>query len=213
MDKFVVKAPKSGPNPSHKSEQSLKQAALTDLKRVVVVDDLVRIKAKLEENKSNTVLLECLNTLNEKIPSRKILIETKIGRTVKRLCTHEDTQVRRHARRLCQKWNHFFKEQEKLVPVEVKCDLSTTSVRNTVRSFIAKALSEKTNPAELSRILESELFHQCKNLVGKHYRRISRKVYFALESEETRTRLKTNQILASELVKEIIMSMPMCQQP
>ena len=62
---------------------------------------------------------------------------------MKRLCTHEDAQVRRLSRRLCQKWNNFFKEQEKLVPVEVKSDSSTTKVRNTTRSFIAKAFAEE----------------------------------------------------------------------
>lgn len=215
MDKFVVKLPKSNSKPSPKSNQPpLKQATLTDMKRVVVVGEIERIKAKLEANEDKDVLLECLNALSEKIPSRKILVETKIGRTVKRLCTHEDDQVRRLSHRLCQKWNRFFLEQDRRAPVEVQSDRATTKVREAARSFIAQALrqeeeeEEESNLSQLAKTVECELFEQCQKLVGKRYRRVSRKLIFALKAEETRRKLKESQISPKELVNEIILTMP-----
>ena len=52
------------------------------LQSVVVVEDIQRCKALLEvEDQDKQVILEQLKNLTEKIPSREILDETKIGNT------------------------------------------------------------------------------------------------------------------------------------
>lgn len=49
-------------------------------KGVVVVEDIKRAKAILKEpNTTVDQMIECLSGLEKKIPSRKVLLETKIG--------------------------------------------------------------------------------------------------------------------------------------
>lgn len=52
-------------------------------KGVVVVEDIKRAKAILKEpNTTVEQMIECLSGLEKKIPSRKVLLETKIGKIV-----------------------------------------------------------------------------------------------------------------------------------
>lgn len=52
-------------------------------KGVVVVEDIKRAKAILKEpNTTVEQMIECLSELEKKIPSRKVLLETKIGKIV-----------------------------------------------------------------------------------------------------------------------------------
>lgn len=55
-------------------------------KGVVVVEDIKRAKAILKEpNTTVEQMIECLSGLEKKIPSRKVLLETKIGKIVSAL--------------------------------------------------------------------------------------------------------------------------------
>lgn len=55
-------------------------------KGVVVVEDIKRAKAILKEpNTTVEQMIECLSGLEKKIPSRKVLLETKIGKIVSSL--------------------------------------------------------------------------------------------------------------------------------
>lgn len=52
-------------------------------KGIVVVEDIKRAKAILKEpNTTVEQMIECLSGLEKKIPSRKVLLETKIGKIV-----------------------------------------------------------------------------------------------------------------------------------
>lgn len=52
-------------------------------KGVLVVEDIKRAKAILKEpNTTVEQMIECLSGLEKKIPSRKVLLETKIGKIV-----------------------------------------------------------------------------------------------------------------------------------
>lgn len=52
-------------------------------KGVVVVEDIKRAKAILKEpNTTVEQMIDCLSGLEKKIPSRKVLLETKIGKIV-----------------------------------------------------------------------------------------------------------------------------------
>lgn len=55
-------------------------------KGVVVVEDIKRAKAILKEpNTTVEQMIDCLSGLEKKIPSRKVLLETKIGKIVSAL--------------------------------------------------------------------------------------------------------------------------------
>lgn len=46
----------------------------------MVIEDIKRVKAILKEpNTTADQMIECLSGLEKKIPSRKVLLETKIG--------------------------------------------------------------------------------------------------------------------------------------
>ncbi|XP_029639141.1 transcription elongation factor A N-terminal and central domain-containing protein 2 [Octopus sinensis] len=207
MDKYIVKVPRCDSHATS-SDRRMKQATITSLKRVVTTDEIASIKEKLcVKDQNETVLLECLEILSKKIPSRKIIIESKIGRIVKRLRCHKDTKVRQLAQRVCKEWNNFFKTQNNLVPVEVKYDLVTTKKRETVKKFIAQSFELESN-SKLVCDLESSVFSHCKKLVNNQYQKISRKLVFALKSKETQRNLLSRSITPSELVQEIAGKLP-----
>lgn len=50
---------------------------------VVVVEDILRHKAKLQlENQSSAILLESLQELGKKIPCKKVMISSKVGKRI-----------------------------------------------------------------------------------------------------------------------------------
>ncbi|GAB1598302.1 transcription elongation factor A N-terminal and central domain-containing protein 2-like [Argonauta hians] len=176
--------------------------------RVVSTGEIASIKERLCVKQQNaTVILECLQILSEKIPSRKILIDSKIGHIVKRLRSHDDTNVRKMSQKVCKQWNDFFKIQDSLVPVEVKYDLSTTKKRETARKFYAECLGVESN-SKLVCDLESAVFYQCKRMIGHRYHKISRKIVFALKSDDMQRNLLSGTISPNELVKEITEKLP-----
>ena len=71
--------------------------------------------------------------------------------------------------------------------------------------FLCSALEthcskEKTDLGELSEKIEREIFRQSRKLVNKSYRRLSRKVIFALKSEERRVEIVSESVTVQDFV-------------
>ena len=80
-----------------KKRPKLKQASLFSLRGVVVVEELQRQKKQLQDNnlsldKKEEILLQ----LAAKKPSTKLIIETGIGRTVRRLSKESEAAKKVH---------------------------------------------------------------------------------------------------------------------
>ena len=74
--------------------------------------------------------------------------------------------------------------------------------------FLCSALKshsykEKTDLQQLSEKLEREIFNQSKKLVNKTYRRLSRKVIFALKSEEKSVEIVGESVTVQDFVLQL----------
>jgi len=85
----------------------------------------------------------------------------------------------------------------------VKSDLETERLRSCSRKFLLKSLESNqiNNPKETAALFEKYIYKSSNRLVGKEYRRHSRKVVFALKKEEYKS---AN--LTTEQVKDIVQS-------
>ncbi|XP_014666864.1 PREDICTED: transcription elongation factor A N-terminal and central domain-containing protein 2-like [Priapulus caudatus] len=186
MDKFVVRLPRSLPGEASRPKEraTYKQMTIHDLRGVVVVEDVLRLKAQLElNNQATEVLLSALHEISGKQPSVKVLQEIKIGRSVRRLSNHSDPQVAILARDICASWKSFIRERRSLPMIEVRSDAKTECLRQSARKLIAEALAI----VETSLIVESierEVYHQSHRILNSSYRRTIRKLVFRLRAED-----------------------------
>jgi hypothetical protein len=137
--------------------------------------------------------IRILRELGSKSPSTKIIIDTGIGKTVRKLSKSKsvDPGIAAEARVVYKKWRAAVERRvslEERGPVDVLCDLPTTTRREKCRSLLKEALGGCSEVAESFREgivnkTEKELFDQCKHLVRDEYRRRTRKLYFALRHD------------------------------
>ena len=86
------------------------------------------------------VILESLQKLQKRKPSREILLETKIGRAVNKLCKHDHGDVKELARSILKSWNQYYREVKQRQPTEVRCDKNVEHFRDKARTMISKAM-------------------------------------------------------------------------
>ncbi|EDO32756.1 predicted protein [Nematostella vectensis] len=191
MDKFIVRRSRE-PRPERireKSPPKTKQVTIESLPKVVVVEDVKRLKLQLESDLSTPEdILSALQELKAKTPSKAVLLSTQIGHTINSLRKHTCQDVCQLAKEIFRKWKHFIVEEEKEKPaIDVKCDLKTETMRNKAREFLVKALQDEEG--KLSEQIERTVFFNSNRKIDNFYRRKMRTIIFTLKHKE---QIRTN---------------------
>ncbi|NWR62061.1 TEAN2 protein, partial [Bucorvus abyssinicus] len=204
MDRFVVRRARcpESPRRAGPAPRAYRQATLESLKAVVVVEDIKRWKSMLElpgQPKEN--LIEALEELKKKIPSKEVLLSTKIGHTVNKMRKHSDHDVASLAKGIYREWRTFIKDYSNKPSIVVRSDPKTEAFRKNAQKLLCEALDlEIDHP--LAENIEREVFHLSSRLISAPYRRTVRALVFSLKHKpETRAEVKAGTLTVSAFVQ------------
>jgi len=223
MDKFVIRNPRNLQSSKVNSSERkhLKQTTLQSLAGVVVLEELEHAKKVLEsEEESVDRKLDVLNNLKNKKPSKEVLVKVGIGRTVRKLSKDpgasgetdpSQTKLRKLSYRIYKAWKSELERKVELQrnKVTVQSDKETERLRSAAVGFIVTSIekNDKDKKSEhriISEKIEREIFSQSKCLVNSQYRKLSRKIVFALKGEDLCSKVVSSALPISELVKSFI---------
>ena len=164
---------------NRKKRPKLKQASLFSLRGVVVIEELQRQKKQLKDkNLSLDRKEEILRQLAAKKPSTKLIIETGIGRTARKLSKESEA-----ARKVYDLWRSEVEKRESLKergPIDVSCDADTNAWRSRAKRMIGDA---GVTGADVQSDLEKNLFDATRHLINSTYRRTVRRMVFACKHQ------------------------------
>ncbi|NXG47251.1 TEAN2 protein, partial [Psilopogon haemacephalus] len=193
MDRFVVRRPRCTESPGRAgpAPRAYRQATLESLKAVVVVEDIKRWKSMLElPGQPKESLIEALEGLKKKIPSKEVLLSTKIGHTVNKMRKHLDPDVASLARGIYKEWRTFIREHSDRPSIEVRSNPKTEAFRKNAQKLLSEALDLEVDHS-LAEALEREVFQRCSRLASAPYRRTVRALVFCLRHRpQTRAQLR-----------------------
>ncbi|XP_017661066.1 PREDICTED: transcription elongation factor A N-terminal and central domain-containing protein 2 [Lepidothrix coronata] len=204
MERFLVRSARGprSPRPAAAEPRSCRQVTLESLKRVVVVEDIKRWKSILElpgQPKEN--LMEALEELKKKIPSKEVLLSTKIGHTVNKMRKHSDPDVSGLAKDIYTEWRTFIRDHSNRPSIEVRSDPKSEAFRKNARKLLCEALDlEIDHP--LAENIEREAFHLSSRLINAPYRRTVRALVFSLKHKpEIRAEVKAGTLTVPAFVQ------------
>jgi len=201
MDKFVIKTQRSSFFSSNTQDKKPRprQATLHSLSGVVVIEQIIQHKNKLESSSTEDAeKVAILKELVRKSPSTQVLVDTGIGRTVRSLRKSSEGEVKSLAEECYKKWKLILERRVELSSkkIEVQSDKETTRLREASTKFLASSLGPGVPSRDKTAVrLEKEIYRAANNLVSSGYRRLSRRVIFALKSPEN----QTNQLNREEI--------------
>jgi hypothetical protein len=198
-----------------------KQLKLNELKRVVDVDKFSKYATRLRDHESTSEeeIDRILTELGKKMPSKEVLMKTRLGFILKDLGAREglSNQVREKAKSLRTKWKEFHKRLL-LAPIyDVKCDKPTTENRQKAKVQLENALSRLNSsggaaPATLfdsSSVVHSNLvsslefaiFQHCDKLVNsKYFNTIRLCIRLFNDKPDVRRQLLNSEIKVDDLI-------------
>ncbi|XP_033736675.1 transcription elongation factor A N-terminal and central domain-containing protein 2-like [Pecten maximus] len=203
MDKFVTRKPREAQLIEKRApRKNYRQSTIESLKGVVVIEDIQRLQAKLRlSSTTQDEMVECLRELGKKIPPRNVMKDTKIGKDVNKLRQHEDSIVRKEARKVYIKWKSHFEDLQDRQQIEVKCDAKTERLRSSGQRLLSESLGVKEDNT-LPEVIERDTFHYFKRLVNNNYRRTIRNIVFTLKhQEDVRTQVLSGQMSVENLIQ------------
>ncbi|XP_054724232.1 transcription elongation factor A N-terminal and central domain-containing protein 2-like [Uloborus diversus] len=183
----------------------LKQATLSSLKGVVIMEDFIRHKNLLNnEDESDDAKLESLTYLKGKKPSKEIISSTGIGAVLRSFENHGNKKIADEAKDLCKFWE-LHTSQKCQPTVEVRYDNLTRHIRRTSTRLFAAELGDGEEDEKTADALEKEIFHKCNRFISKSYRKTVRKITFVLRHDGAeKEAFKNGKISPSQFVLKYI---------
>ncbi|GIZ01833.1 transcription elongation factor A N-terminal and central domain-containing protein 2 [Caerostris extrusa] len=156
----------------------MKQATLTSLKGVVVVEDLLRHKSILDNSKETEDIINALNYLKKKKPCKEVIASTAIDKSLQELKSN---------------------------PNKIRYDNLTRHIRRNAVRLFTEALGGLESDEICADTIEKEIFHHYKRLISKPYKKTVRKVVFMIKHrEKEREALRKHQMSYMQLLARCI---------
>jgi len=184
MDAFVIRTPRkpkeeSEVKKSKRSNEGGKQRRLKNLRGVVVLEDIQAFVKKLKNSEvDNQEKVKILKKLLDKQPSTEIIVESGIGKVVKKLMKNsEDPEIAKVARQVKLRWQNLIERRIDLKTgekPEVISDLQTRTTREKALTLFSEKYP-KISRETLEKV-EKALFNHFKPVIGDKYRRSVRKL-------------------------------------